>query len=150
MLVCKQLEMVGYVFVRNHVRACAIELEGHDSSNKQKPMDWDTLSKVTVQTLKDKEMCRSSNGATKGRVKGKHVIKCASRTRRKMLMKERGSRGSSNDIDRRIRTLKKLVPNGDSLDLNGLFRETADYIKCLEVSVKIMQFTVEVLSGPCI
>ncbi|KAK6930302.1 hypothetical protein RJ641_004396 [Dillenia turbinata] len=93
-------------------------------------------AKVKVMILKNKEMCRSSNGADKRRVKGKHIIKCASMTRRRMLMKRRGSRGSSNDIG----ILKKLVPNGESMGLNGLFQETADYIKSLQMRVKIMQF----------
>ncbi|KAF9618116.1 hypothetical protein IFM89_000075 [Coptis chinensis] len=48
---------------------------------------------------------------------------------------------------RKVRTLKKLVPNGKSVGLDGLFRETAHYIMSLETQVKVMQIMVCGLSG---
>ncbi|KAJ1424916.1 hypothetical protein SESBI_11310 [Sesbania bispinosa] len=73
-----------------------------------------------------------------------------SRTKR-VLMKRRGGsrRGSnSNGIQRRVRTLKSLIPNSNnSMGLDGLFRDTADYILALQTRVRVMQVMVEVLTG---
>ncbi|KAL9317750.1 hypothetical protein ACSQ67_014267 [Phaseolus vulgaris] len=65
---------------------------------------------------------------------------------RRILMKRRGgSRRGSNGIRRRVRTLKSLVPNCDSLGLDGLFRETANYILSLQTRVSVMQVMVKVI-----
>ncbi|KAJ6343772.1 hypothetical protein OIU76_005507 [Salix suchowensis] len=50
-------------------------------------------------------------------------------------------------VGRRVRTLKKLIPNGGSLGLDGLFRETADYILTLQMRVQVMQIMVKELTG---
>ncbi|XP_068660386.1 transcription factor UPBEAT1-like [Aristolochia californica] len=42
-------------------------------------------------------------------------------------------------VERRVRTLQRLVPSAKSMDLDGLFQETADYILNLEMKVKVMQ-----------
>ncbi|KAL2324714.1 hypothetical protein Fmac_023772 [Flemingia macrophylla] len=63
---------------------------------------------------------------------------------RRVLMKRRG--GSRRGIRRRVRTLKSLVPNSDSLGLDGLFRETASYILSLQTRVRVMQVMVKVLT----
>ncbi|MCD9638532.1 hypothetical protein HAX54_022539 [Datura stramonium] len=67
-----------------------------------------------------------------------------------ILMKRRvrveGSRRSENDIGRKVRVLKKLIPNCKDLGLEGIFRETADYILDLKMRVKVMQVMVNVLS----
>ncbi|ESW15638.1 hypothetical protein PHAVU_007G089100 [Phaseolus vulgaris] len=66
---------------------------------------------------------------------------------RRILMKRRGgSRRGSNGIRRRVRALKSLVPNCDSLGLDGLFRETANYILSLQTRVSVMQVMVKVLT----
>ncbi|XP_059630457.1 transcription factor UPBEAT1-like [Cornus florida] len=69
---------------------------------------------------------------------------------RRMLMKRRafpkGCGRPTNGIVRRVRILKKLVPNGRSKGLDGLFTETADYILCLQMKVKVMQMMVNLLS----
>ncbi|CAH8332903.1 unnamed protein product [Eruca vesicaria subsp. sativa] len=50
-------------------------------------------------------------------------------------------------IDRRVKTLKELVPNTKpSEGLDGLFRQTADYILALEMKVRVMQTMVQVLT----
>ncbi|KAL5849265.1 hypothetical protein ACOSQ3_007327 [Xanthoceras sorbifolium] len=59
-------------------------------------------------------------------------------------------------VESRIKTLQKLVSNGNisigggggggGLELDRLFGETADYIKCLQMKVKIMQMIVKLLS----
>ncbi|GFQ01544.1 transcription factor upbeat1 [Phtheirospermum japonicum] len=60
-------------------------------------------------------------------------------------MKRRARR---NSIERKVRILKRLVPNCDSsIGVERLFSETADYILALEMRVKVMQIMVGVLSG---
>lgn len=67
------------------------------------------------------------------------------------LMKRRaltkGSRRSMDGVERRVRTLQKLLPNVKSMDMDGLFMEAAGYILCLEMQVKVMQIMVKVLSN---
>lgn len=71
--------------------------------------------------------------------------------RSKVLMKTRVllecSRRSMSGVERRVRTLQKLLPNVKSMDMDGLFMEAADYIVCLEMQVKVMQIMVKVLSN---
>ncbi|KAK2644283.1 hypothetical protein Ddye_019478 [Dipteronia dyeriana] len=64
-------------------------------------------------------------------------------------------RSMNGVIERRIKTLQKLiVPNNsdnyyNSINgggLDGLFGETADYIKCLQMKVEIMQIMINLLS----
>lgn len=55
-------------------------------------------------------------------------------------------RRPTSGFQRRVRTLKKLVPNSDCMGLDGLFTETADYILSLQMRVKVMQIMVKVLS----
>ena len=58
-----------------------------------------------------------------------------------------GSRRPRNEVGRRVEVLKKLIPSSsDSMGLDGLFRETADYIVALEMRVKVMQIMVKALS----
>lgn len=71
---------------------------------------------------------------------------------KRILMKRKrlgaSRRRTGNGIVRRVRTLKRLVPNSrQSQGLDGLFRETADYILSLQMRVRVMQIMVEVLSG---
>lgn len=59
-----------------------------------------------------------------------------------------GSRRRVNAIEERTRILKKLIPNSTkSMGLEGLFRETADYILSLQMRVQVMQIMVKVLGG---
>ncbi|GER42810.1 basic helix-loop-helix (bHLH) DNA-bindingsuperfamily protein [Striga asiatica] len=57
--------------------------------------------------------------------------------------------GLRNPVERKVRILKKLVPNCESSDIGveELFRETADYIMALEMRVKVMQIMVNVITG---
>ena len=72
----------------------------------------------------------------------KQVIK------KKVEMVSRSSRSSEKRIClKRIRRLKKMVPKSESMELNGLFRETADYIVWLQMKVRMMQALVHVLNG---
>lgn len=76
----------------------------------------------------------------------------SSKRPKRVLMKRRrlgaSRRRNGNGIVRRVRTLKRLVPkSGNSEGLDGLFRETADYILSLQMRVRVMQIMVKVLSG---
>ncbi|CAN0885333.1 Transcription factor UPBEAT1 [Linum grandiflorum] len=52
-------------------------------------------------------------------------------------------------VERRVRALKKLIPNGESMGtVEGLFRETADYILGLEMRVRLMQIMLQGLTTP--
>ncbi|KAJ7977683.1 transcription factor UPBEAT1-like [Quillaja saponaria] len=73
-----------------------------------------------------------------------------------ILMKRRRARlegsgrccGTTYRIERKVRTLKRLIFNSDeSIGLDGVFRETADYILSLQMRVRVMQIMVKVLSG---
>ncbi|KAL2556485.1 transcription factor UPBEAT1 [Forsythia ovata] len=73
------------------------------------------------------------------------------RKSRRILMKRRAllvrSRRHRSQIERKVRTLKKLIPNCESMGLDRLFTETADYIIALQIRVKIMQIMVNVFSA---
>ncbi|WZY91311.1 hypothetical protein YC2023_063640 [Brassica napus] len=57
------------------------------------------------------------------------------------------SRRPCRAIHKRVKTLKELVPNTKSSEgLDGLFRQTADYILALEMKVRVMQTMVQVLT----
>ncbi|XP_059646029.1 transcription factor UPBEAT1-like [Cornus florida] len=69
---------------------------------------------------------------------------------RRILMKRRalleGSRRPVYGIERKVRTLKKLVPNGKSKPLDGLFRDTNNYIVLLQTRVKVMKMMIQLCS----
>ncbi|XP_022775613.1 transcription factor UPBEAT1-like [Durio zibethinus] len=81
----------------------------------------------------------------------KKVRRVRCRRPRSIVMKRRphseGSRRPMNHIEQKVKTLKKLIPNNDSMGLDGLFRETAEYILSLQMRVKVMQIMVKVLTG---
>ncbi|KAL3652946.1 hypothetical protein CASFOL_002627 [Castilleja foliolosa] len=63
-------------------------------------------------------------------------------------MKRRARLDRRNSIERKVKILKKLVPNCESsIGVERLFSETADYILALEMRVKVMQSVVNVISG---
>ncbi|XP_059311041.1 transcription factor UPBEAT1 [Lycium ferocissimum] len=101
---------------------------------------------------KDQYMTRRRYSWLSRKANGGHMRK--ERCRR-VLMKRRvrveGYRRSSNEIERKVKILQKLIPKCDSsssMGLERLFRETADYIWALEMRVKIMKIIVNVLSAP--
>lgn len=65
-------------------------------------------------------------------------------TRRRDLLQ--GTRRPVSLVGKRVRVLRRLVPNGESMELDGLFMEVADYIACLQAQIKVMQIMVELLS----
>lgn len=82
------------------------------------------------------------------RTKSKRVLmkrrRLGASRRRLGASRRRGNYG----IVRRVRILKRLIPNSQTVgSLDGLFRETADYILSLQMRVRVMQIMVKVLSG---
>ncbi|KAK7343813.1 hypothetical protein VNO77_12856 [Canavalia gladiata] len=114
------------------------------------------ISSLVSLSLKDliqgaEENIHSSHGYLWSKVlaaQAKKKVVIRSRRPRRVLMKRRGGfRRGSNGIQRRVRTLKRLIPNTDSIGLDGLFRETANYILSLQTKVRVMQVMVKVLTG---
>ncbi|KAK4768231.1 hypothetical protein SAY87_003372 [Trapa incisa] len=68
---------------------------------------------------------------------------------RKRVHIRRSGRRSWSRIEKRVRMLKRLVPNIDQrrVGLEGLFVDTADYILSLEARVRTMQIMVDRLSA---
>ncbi|XP_021293353.1 transcription factor UPBEAT1 [Herrania umbratica] len=87
----------------------------------------------------------------KQRVASKRVRRLRCTRPRSILMTRRarleGSRRPMNHVEKKLKTLKKLIPNNESIGLDGLFRETADYILSLQMRVEVMQIMVKVLTG---
>ncbi|KAE8698939.1 stachyose synthase family protein [Hibiscus syriacus] len=80
------------------------------------------------------------------------LVKRHSKCRRLVSMKRRARldvrKRGSNLFRRKLTTLKKLIPNREAIGgLDGLFRETAEYIMCLQMRVKVMRIMVNVLTG---
>lgn len=83
------------------------------------------------------------------------VVKNKRTPKRRRILKKRGTgrrlqqsaRLRSNGIQRRVKTLKRLIPNTDSsTGLDGLFRETADYILSMQSRVRLMQIMLQALA----
>ncbi|CAK9152878.1 unnamed protein product [Ilex paraguariensis] len=79
----------------------------------------------------------------RGHINGKRVRKIAMKRRG---CSQNGSRRPRSAVEKKVKTLKKLIPDGESMGLDGLFRETADYILSLQMRVRVMQIMVKVLS----
>lgn len=102
-------------------------------------------SHPSLVSLSLKDLLEANRNSSYGCLRTKK--KGVRRPTRRVLMKRRGGcRRGSNGIRRRVRTLKTLVPNSHSLGLDGLFRETANYILSLQTRVRVMQVMVNVLT----
>lgn len=55
--------------------------------------------------------------------------------------------GVVEEIERRIRALKRLIPGGEGLEMEKLFEETAHYIEALEGQVTTMRALATFLDG---
>ncbi|KAG2697693.1 hypothetical protein I3760_07G118200 [Carya illinoinensis] len=91
---------------------------------------------------KQRRMIPRSRRHIGGHVKGKRPTG--------ILMKKMarsGSRKHANGIGRKVRTLKRLVPNSESMGLDGLFRGTAEYILSLQMRVRVMQNMFDALTN---
>lgn len=98
----------------------------------------------------------NSNGPSENKVskvQSTRRWKEISKRPRMILMKRRyyrlqgSTRPAVNVFEKRVRVLRKLVPTKESEGLDGLFRDTTDYILALEMRVKVMQIMVIALSA---
>nr|XP_043637464.1 uncharacterized protein LOC122608422 [Erigeron canadensis] len=77
-----------------------------------------------------------------------NTLKLMKRRRVRRAGQEGYRRSTTTVIEKKVRTLKKLIPNGEaSVGLDGLFRETAEYISNLQIRVGLMQAVVDALSN---
>ncbi|KAL2496667.1 transcription factor PAR1-like [Forsythia ovata] len=52
------------------------------------------------------------------------------------------------EVEKKIVALQKIVPGGDSLGVDKLFEETAEYILTLQCQVKVLRFLASYVEGP--
>ncbi|KAE8009320.1 hypothetical protein FH972_005764 [Carpinus fangiana] len=116
----------------------------------------DMKGTTMLQANDHQQISCSANGSSLGkkqrRSSGGHVKITSKRRPTKVLMKRMARVGSRNHanaaVGRRVRTLKRLIPNGESMgSLDGLFREAADYIFSLQMRVRVMQIMVNALTN---
>ncbi|XWS22711.1 hypothetical protein CRYUN_Cryun29cG0059500 [Craigia yunnanensis] len=119
-------------------------IHGNEEMSESNGSLW---SKLLEAQAKRRMKVKKQRIITRKKVKN---VRC--RRPRSILMKRRarqeGSRRPVNPIEKKVKTLKKLIPNKESIGLDGLFRETAEYILSLQMRVKAMQIMVKVLTGP--
>lgn len=80
----------------------------------------------------------------RNQVSDKQIVK---QVKKKLEMSSRSSRSEKRICLKRIRRLRKMIPKSESMELNGLFKETADYIVWLQMKVRMMQALVHILNG---
>ncbi|KAG0456511.1 hypothetical protein HPP92_024299 [Vanilla planifolia] len=54
---------------------------------------------------------------------------------------------SAEEIGRRVRALRRLVPGGEEMEIGRLFEETAEYIEALEEKLGAMRALADHLHG---
>ncbi|EFH56280.1 transcription factor [Arabidopsis lyrata subsp. lyrata] len=69
-----------------------------------------------------------------------------SRRKRKISSKRRRSNQRAPVVEEAAERLRNLVPGGGGMETSKLMEETAHYIKCLSMQVKVMQCLVDGLS----
>ncbi|KAL2476594.1 Uncharacterized protein Adt_37330 [Abeliophyllum distichum] len=52
------------------------------------------------------------------------------------------------EVEKKIVALQKIVPGGESLGVDKLFEETAEYILTLQCQVKVLRFLASFVEGP--
>ncbi|CAK9322308.1 unnamed protein product [Citrullus colocynthis] len=80
----------------------------------------------------------------RNQVSDKQIVK---QVKKKLEMSSRSLRSEKRICLKRIRRLRKMFPKSESMELNGLFKETADYIVWLQMKVRMMQALVHILNG---
>ncbi|KAK4282580.1 hypothetical protein QN277_013940 [Acacia crassicarpa] len=103
------------------------------------PLSFEDSNKgPEVETMKAMMMMNKKSVKSRRR-QGRIVMK-----RRARLMES--SRRRAKKIERRVTKLKWLIPDGELVGLDGLFRKTAHYILTLQLRVRVMQIMVKVLT----
>ncbi|MQL99601.1 hypothetical protein Taro_032326 [Colocasia esculenta] len=134
--------------LQSHLLALAVRSWTSPGSSLPRPSSSRMLVRLAVRRRKSSERrllrgvlirgCSTgpvpANSSTRWDVHADHVSSNINSTRRM--------------IKCRVRSLQRLVPDGDVVDsLDRLLREAADYIACLQLQVKIMRAMVDVLSA---
>ncbi|KAL9227650.1 hypothetical protein vseg_003316 [Gypsophila vaccaria] len=112
-----------------------------------------------TQTKLITEISRSDNDSSNDDVKDRSKLRKIRRKQvhmkknKRVLMKRRRISGSSRGcargeegIERRVRTLKQLIPKPENQGLEGLFRDAASYIMSLQMRVRVMRLMLHILS----
>ncbi|GAA0141548.1 hypothetical protein LIER_02668 [Lithospermum erythrorhizon] len=97
---------------------------------------WIQLLEVLVKRTSPKKKGKSKRSRT--------IMKRRARLERN---RRSSSRNGRNEFVKKVKVLKKLVPNCESRRMETLFQETADYIMALQMRVKVMQIMVNTLQG---
>ncbi|KAJ4829240.1 hypothetical protein Tsubulata_016565 [Turnera subulata] len=124
-------------------------IRGNGGIRQQSNGSSSLLRKFMEAQARRRSQTRRTQEAASWKHGGRVIVR--SRRPRRVLMKRRtrldDSRRVAGGIQRRVKTLKKLIPNSESMGLDGLFRETAEYILSLQMRVKAMQTMVNALAG---
>ncbi|KAI9082647.1 hypothetical protein K1719_035516 [Acacia pycnantha] len=107
-------------------------------------------SQPSLVPLSFKDSIKGPEVETKKAMMNKKSVKNR-RRRGRIVMKRRAqlmesSRRRAKKIERRVTKLKWLIPDGESVGLDGLFRKTVHYILTLQMRVRVMQIMVKVLT----
>lgn len=130
-----------------HTLFVSLDLKGMVQESREKSYTDGASWNRVLQGTRQRAMTTKRSGVVlknKKRSDGRRILK----KRRRSL--QFGARDESHGIQRRLRTLKRLIPNSESNSvkgLDGLFRETADYILSLQSRVRLMQMMVNALGG---
>lgn len=105
-------------------------------------------------------LARSSRGRQWGRALGRRALAAKDAAevpaaRRHPLVVKKAARGDEQDaeeeeevvVDEKVALLRRLVPGGDDMEVDGLLEETADYIAALKHQVGVMRALACMLSG---
>ncbi|KAL0436000.1 UNVERIFIED_CONTAM: Transcription factor UPBEAT1 [Sesamum radiatum] len=89
----------------------------------------------------------SSNGIISSRYYyGTSSIVMKRRTRLDRCIRPRRNMIAIAGVERKLRILKRLIPNTESMGMERVLRETADYILALQMRVEAMKVMVDVLT----
>lgn len=131
-----------------HPLFVSLDLKGMVQESEEKSYTDGALWNSVLQGTRQKAMTTKRSGVVlknKKRSDGRRILK-----KRRRSLQFGARRDESHGIQRRVRTLKRLIPNSESNSvkgLDGLFRETADYILSLQSRVRLMQMMVNALGG---
>ncbi|KAL4558897.1 hypothetical protein LXL04_037102 [Taraxacum kok-saghyz] len=120
-----------------------LEIKGKYMKDSSRNLLWKKVMEAQVK--------KTWLGGWKTKIARNNTKKMRKSSRRRVRRAAHGGprRPASMVIERKVRTLKKLIPNGESsVGLDGLFIETAEYISELQMRVRIMQAVVDALSSP--
>ncbi|KAK9747596.1 hypothetical protein RND81_02G002400 [Saponaria officinalis] len=103
------------------------------------PPSHNLSNKIRVETQRVKQ-----ERQTKMQMKKKKRVRSM---KRRTISSNKNSRLRSGIIKKRVRTLKRMIPNRESKGLDGLFTDAATYIVSLQFRVKLMQRMLHVLAA---